>query len=358
MKNGSATRVAPHRIRRPVAGMLAAGLLGLGLATGPSSAVADPVAIGTASEAMQRLSDLAREAEQTNEAVHKAQADFDGKQAAFQAAQDQQARDQAALTEAKSRIAGLQPMIDRAAAASYRGARTNPLVSVLMSDSPQQVLDQMSAIDVISSETGAETAQYKQAISDAAAAEDASRKSAEAAAKVADQARAERDNLAGKRSSLDIEIGRVTEAWARMSGPEQAAYAAQGVLSGFSVETLLRGLTPGSNTGALQAALTRVGAPYVWGATGPSSFDCSGLVVWAYQQIGKPLPRTSQAQAGVGTPVGRDELQPGDIVTFYSDASHVGIYAGNGLVLHASTFGVPVGVSPMSQMPFHNARRL
>ncbi|MCX5045948.1 C40 family peptidase [Aldersonia sp. NBC_00410] len=350
--------MAPHRIRRPVVGILATGLLGLGLAIGPSSAGADPVAIGSPSEAMQQLSDLSRQSEQTNEAVHQVQADLDGKMAALQAAQDQQARDQAALTEAKSRIAGLQPMIDRAAAASYRGARTNPLVSVLMSDSPQQVLDQMSAIDVISSETGAETTEYKNAIAAAAAAEDASRKSAEVAGKTADQARTDRDTLAGKRSSLDVEIGRVTEAWAKMSGPEQAAYAAQGVLSGFSVETLLRGLTPGSNTGALQAALTRVGAPYVWGATGPDSFDCSGLVVWAYKQIGKPLPRTSQAQASAGTPVGRDELQPGDIVTFYSDASHVGIYAGNGLVLHASTFGVPVGVSPMSQMPFHDARRV
>ena len=104
-------------------------------------------------------------------------------------------------------------------------------------------------------------------------------------------------------------------------------------------------------------ALTRVGSPYSWGATGPSAFDCSGLVQWAYHQVGKSLPRTSQAQAAAGTPVNRDELQPGDVVTFYSDASHVGLYAGNGLVLHASTFGVPVGVSPMSRMPFHNARR-
>jgi cell wall-associated NlpC family hydrolase len=249
-------------------------------------------------------------------------------------------------------------MIDRAAAATYRGARSNPLVAMLMSDSPQQVLDQMSAIDVISSETGAQTAEFKRAISDAVTAEDASHRSATAAGEAAERARMERDAVAAKRSTLDVEIGHVTQAWAGLSGTEKAMYAGQSVMSGFSVETLLRGLIPGNNTSALQAALTRVGAPYVWGATGPSAFDCSGLVVWAYQQIGKPLPRTSQAQAQVGASVDRDDLQPGDIVTFYSDASHVGIYAGNGLVLHASTFGVPVGVTPMSRMPFHNARRL
>ncbi|WP_068275973.1 NlpC/P60 family protein [Aldersonia kunmingensis] len=349
--------MAPHRIRRPAAGIFAAALLGLGLAAGPSAAGADPVAIGSPSEAMTRLSDLARQSEQTNEAVHAAQAQFDGKLAEQRSAEEQQVRDRAALESAKARITELQPMIDRAAAATYRGARSNPLLAMVMSDSPQQVLDQMSAIDVISSETGAKTAEFKRAIADAAAAEESSRQSAAAAGEAAERSRKDRDDLAAKRSTLDVEIGHVTQAWASMSGNEQAMYAAQGVMSGFSVETLLRGLVPGSTTGALQAALTRTGAPYVWGATGPSAFDCSGLVQWAYRQVGKSLPRTSQAQAEAGTPVNREDLQPGDVVTFYSDASHVGLYAGNGLVLHASTFGVPVGVSPMSRMPFHNARR-
>ncbi|WP_333619211.1 C40 family peptidase, partial [Dietzia sp.] len=107
----------------------------------------------------------------------------------------------------------------------------------------------------------------------------------------------------------------------------------------------------------LAAGQTKIGSPYVWGATGPDSFDCSGFTSWAYQQAGISIPRTSQAQASGGTQVSRDDLQPGDLVTFYDGASHVGIYAGDGQVLHASTEGVPVGYSPVDSMPFYNAVR-
>jgi cell wall-associated NlpC family hydrolase len=80
-------------------------------------------------------------------------------------------------------------------------------------------------------------------------------------------------------------------------------------------------------------------------------------MVWAYKQVGKTMPRSSQAQAAGGVPVSRSELQPGDLVLFYPDISHVGMYAGNGNILHASTFGVPVKVAPMDAYPFYGARR-
>jgi cell wall-associated NlpC family hydrolase len=114
----------------------------------------------------------------------------------------------------------------------------------------------------------------------------------------------------------------------------------------------------GKGVAALQAAMKQIGKPYVWGAAGPSSFDCSGLVLWAYKQIGVSLPHSSSIQSTMGTPVSRDQLQPGDLVFFYSPVSHVGIYAGNGKVLNASTSGQPVQLSNLANMPFHNARRL
>ena len=115
----------------------------------------------------------------------------------------------------------------------------------------------------------------------------------------------------------------------------------------------------GSLEGAtvVQAALTRVGAPYSWGATGPDAFDCSGLIKWAFLQSGKSLPRSSQALAAGGQPVETTEVQPGDIVTFYSDASHAGIYIGDGNMVHASTYGTPVKVAPISSAPIYNVRR-
>ncbi|GAB2705520.1 C40 family peptidase [Nocardia thraciensis] len=107
---------------------------------------------------------------------------------------------------------------------------------------------------------------------------------------------------------------------------------------------------------AADAAMTRVGTPYSYGATGPDAFDCSGLVKWSYEQAGVDLPRTSQAQAGAGTPVSMDDLQPGDVVSFYG-GGHSGLYVGDGNVVHASTYGQPVAVAPISSMPVDGASR-
>ncbi|WP_296152576.1 NlpC/P60 family protein, partial [Pseudonocardia sp. SCN 73-27] len=116
----------------------------------------------------------------------------------------------------------------------------------------------------------------------------------------------------------------------------------------------------GSSKGAaaLRAALTQQGKPYVWGAAGPSAYDCSGLVLWAFKQVGVSLPHSSSAQSRMGTAVSKADLQPGDLVFFYSPVSHVGIYMGNGNILHASTSGQPVKISKMAGMPFNSARRL
>ena len=102
-----------------------------------------------------------------------------------------------------------------------------------------------------------------------------------------------------------------------------------------------------------------IGRPYAWGATGPDRFDCSGLVVWSYAQAGIVVPRTSQQQSVAGTAVARADLEPGDIVIYYRNASHVGIYTGGGEVIHASTYGRPVAEVPIDAAgPYRNARRL
>lgn len=105
------------------------------------------------------------------------------------------------------------------------------------------------------------------------------------------------------------------------------------------------------------AAMTKQGSPYVWGATGPNSFDCSGLTSWAYSQVGKSIPRTSGAQASGGTPVSLNALQPGDIISYYSGASHVAIYIGDGKIVHAVNEGTPVQVNDINYMPINNAVR-
>lgn len=114
-----------------------------------------------------------------------------------------------------------------------------------------------------------------------------------------------------------------------------------------------------SSTGqkVVDAVYSKIGAPYAWGATGPSSFDCSGLTSWAYAQAGKQIPRTSQAQSSGGTPVAISDLQPGDIVAYYGGASHVGIYVGNGKIVDALNSGTPVSERSLNYMPIHSAVR-
>ena len=96
---------------------------------------------------------------------------------------------------------------------------------------------------------------------------------------------------------------------------------------------------------AVRAALSKRGCPYVWGATGPDRFDCSGLVKWAYEQAGIRLPRTTYDQINVGVAVPRSEIRPGDLV--FPHTGHVQLAIGNGLVVEAPTPGANVQISPL-----------
>ncbi|WP_325051404.1 C40 family peptidase [Pseudonocardia dioxanivorans] len=113
-----------------------------------------------------------------------------------------------------------------------------------------------------------------------------------------------------------------------------------------------------SKASVLSIVMSKIGAPYRYGAAGPSAFDCSGLMYWAFKQVGITLPRTSRAQSTFGTPVAKSALQPGDLVFFYKPVSHVAMYIGNGQVVHASTAGQPVKISSLASMPFSGARRV
>lgn len=109
----------------------------------------------------------------------------------------------------------------------------------------------------------------------------------------------------------------------------------------------------------VDAALTKVGSSYVWGTSGPSTFDCSGLTSWAYRQIGVNLTRSSRGQySSAGRKVSKSELQPGDLVFYYSPVSHVGLYIGNGKIVDAANPRSGVRVTSLDSMPFTGARRV
>ncbi|ADU01939.1 cell wall-associated hydrolase, invasion-associated protein (plasmid) [Mycolicibacterium gilvum Spyr1] len=336
--------------------------------------VAGNVSADPATDALARLNELSRTAEQTTEAMHSAQLDLDAKLAAQKDAEDRKAADEAALEAAKAELIKYQGAVDKVAAAMYMGGRPDGVSAVLSADSPQQLIDQLSVERAMATEMADQMRAFQKANERAVMAAQASTASADAARSAAEQAAAVRAELQSKQSALQRQIAAVKAQYDALTPDQRTALADPGPPPpplppvpppADPAIIAMPGQPPGDvaapptgeGVAVVQAALTRVGAPYSWGATGPDAFDCSGLIKWAFLQNGKSLPRSSQALAQGGQPVAVSDLQPGDIVTFYSDVSHAGIYIGDGMMVHASTYGTPVKVSPISNAPIHNARR-
>jgi peptidoglycan DL-endopeptidase CwlO len=350
-----------------------------------ANSVADP-----AEDAMAKLNQLSRQAEQTTEAMHSAQLDLNEKLKVQQAAEKKHADDQATVDGAKARLAMFQSAVNKLAAATYMGGRVDGMAAILTAESPQGLIDKLAVQRLMSTQMRSQMASYRVAGEQAAKAEQASAKSAADAKSAAEQAAAVRASLQSKQSQLQVQIAIVKSQYVSLSpqqrdaladtGPIPAAAPAPGAPAPDALPPgtppggqapgdappppgmMMPGPMPGGGGGdranVVQAALTQVGSSYVWGGAAPGGFDCSGLVMWAFQQAGISLPHSSQAQASGGQPVALSDLQPGDVVTFYSDASHSGIYVGDGMVIHSSTYGVPVRVVPMNAAgPIHDARR-
>ncbi|WP_235840595.1 C40 family peptidase [Corynebacterium liangguodongii] len=148
----------------------------------------------------------------------------------------------------------------------------------------------------------------------------------------------------------------IAEVEARYAQPEEAYTATAPMnVEAAAAPAPAPEVSPGQQI--VDIARSKVGAPYVYGASGPDAFDCSGFTSWVYAQAGKSIPRTSQAQASSGMQVSRADIQPGDIVVYYGGASHVGIYAGNGTIIDALNSGIPVGERSIDMMPIHSIVR-
>ncbi|XJF14833.1 peptidoglycan hydrolase RipC [Mycobacterium sp. AMU20-3851] len=367
-------------VQRPLIGALA-GLTVFGgiLAT---SVQADP-----AQDALAKLNELSHQAEIATENMHAAQLDLDNKLAAQRAAEEKHAADTAAVNAARADLAKFQSSVDKIAAAQYMGGRTDGLDSMLTASSPQVLIDQLAVQRVMAAEMSTQMQSFRTTTVRAAQAESASAQSAADAKTAAEQAAAVRADLQAKQSKLQVEIAVVKSQYELLTPAQRQTLAAippvpatvpapgpevlpnndpsvlaappAGIPPGDMAPPAAAPPAPGSGPAvvAVQAALTRIGSPYSWGAEGPGAFDCSGLVKWAFGQAGISLPHSSYAQAAGGQPVSTDQMQPGDVVSYYSDASHVGIYIGDGMMVHASTFGKPVVVAPVNNAPIYNVRR-
>lgn len=236
-----------------------------------------------------------------------------------------------------------QAAIAQIAAAGYMsGNGISPAVSLLESSNPQSMLNRASILGELQKENG-----------DKIHLVTAARSAAQRARLLAVQEEAEAAKLAkgmqGKVAKIQANEGKLNTA---AFSKALAIYRQTGKYPNIQVAGRSVGVE------ALREALTKVGDAYVWGAAGPGTFDCSGLVVWAYAQIGISLPHYTGDLWNSGVHVARSQLQPGDLVFFFPDIGHVGIYVGHGFMLDAPTYGIPVGIHPVFWSAYDGAVRI
>jgi cell wall-associated NlpC family hydrolase len=156
-------------------------------------------------------------------------------------------------------------------------------------------------------------------------------------------------HLLAQQHARELQMARIAQE--RVAAQQrEARTVAEETVVGVTVETP-EGATvapPPTHGGVVGVAMSYLGVPYVWGGGSPSGFDCSGLVMYAFAQVGVSVPHSSYAQYGMGVPVSRDQLAPGDLV-FFDGLGHVGIYIGGGQFVHAPHTGDVVKVSSMSE---------
>ncbi|MGW2639912.1 NlpC/P60 family protein [Streptomyces sp. NPDC001348] len=302
------------------------------------AANAAPSAKPSKDEVKSKVDALYEDAEKATEQYNGAREKQEKLQKQISTLQDQVARGQDELNELRDGIGTM-------ASAQYRSGGIDPSVQLFLSSDPDDYLDKASSLDQLSSKQvqTLEKIQEKQ--------RELAQERTEATRKLKDLADT-RSELGKKKKEVQGKLAAAQKLLNTLTAKEKAALdAEQQSASRSSTERVNLGDTPpasGRAAAAFAAAKSKLGSPYVYGASGPSSYDCSGLTSWAYAQAGVSIPRTSEAQATIGTRISSaGDLQVGDLVFFFNDLHHVGLYAGNGQILHAPRTGTVVRYESM-----------
>jgi cell wall-associated NlpC family hydrolase len=288
---------------------------------------------------------LHTEAEKATEAYNKADERTDALREQVDAAQDEIARKQERINTMRDGLGSL-------AGAQYRSGGVDPSLVLLLSADPDDYLDKASVLDRITTRQAGELRELRGAM------RELSQDRAEAARKLAELEKG-RKAVAAHKKTVERKLAEARRLLGTLPAGERDAYG-RASRSGRADLPAPGGAAAasGRSAAAFAAARSALGRPYVWGANGPSGFDCSGLTQWAYAQAGVGLPRTSQAQRYAGRQIPLSEARPGDLVAYRDDASHIGMYAGNGQVIHAPYPGAPVRYDPVGMMPVSSVTRV
>ena len=342
-----------RRSRRLRTGLLIGATAALSITVLPGTAAAAPDA-GSPQQAAQLVADASHQLEIVTEQVNTAQVLLDRQHAAVAKADLQVAAAQRTLDAMAGQIRQL-------ARSAYTGSGpdVSQLDVLMTSSSADQFVSQIGTLDAIAGHTNSLVVDITRASKAASAAR------AEAAS-AASQAQQTLAQITAQQKVLQSKIADYRAQYAALTAPQRAIVAAStgavaAPTTAASAPRTLYAAGAGTESAAarkaVSTALAQVGKPYVWGAAGPNAFDCSGLTQYSWSSAGVALPHSASAQSGMGTPVSRTQLQPGDRVFFYSPVSHVGMYIGNGQMVHAATSGEPVQVVSLDSMPDYNSAR-
>ncbi|SFO34276.1 Cell wall-associated hydrolase, NlpC family [Geodermatophilus obscurus] len=358
---------SPHRRPRRRAALVLAGALGLGLGVGavPSSALAEEPT--SAAEAAQLVAARGHELEAVTERFNEAREGLAAQQAAAEAAAATLAEAQAAVDAARRQVVGI-------ARSAYTGDSMGSLQALMTSEDADEFVNRVTLLQGVAGYQG-------ELLGRAAAATEVATAAQTTAAEAAAEAQRQYGAVAAQQADLEAQIAAYQADFTRLSAEERRA-ALEAAAAAHAAEEGQRASRDGEREEpaaaeaqepsaaaapaasgvageVVAAAMAQRGKPYVWAASGPGSFDCSGLTQYAFRAAGISLPHSSRMQSQMGAAVSRSALQPGDLVFFYSPVSHVGIYVGNGQMVHAPTSGDVVKVASIDSMGgYAGARRI
>ncbi|MGH3658272.1 MAG: NlpC/P60 family protein [Micromonosporaceae bacterium] len=317
-------RTAGRRLPRRIGSVFAA-LAAFTVILPVSAGMADPEP--STSELRRKVQHLHEQLEIQTEQFNGLRVKYQQAKSAAKVAAENSRRNDGELNTARQRLA-------RVASASYKTGGLDPTVALASTDDPQAFLDQAAVLNHMAAQGSAQVNQYRTA-----------KLAAERARRVADERAGEAkklvDGMKAKKAKIERTLSKNEDKLNSRILTQVSRTSSLG--KGFRV------FGTGKAVAATNLALSKIGSPYVWGAEGPGTFDCSGLSMWAYKQVGINLPHYTGAQWTAGTRV--SEPRVGDLVFFYSDLHHMGIVIGNGKMVHAPHTGDVVRIADYTNRP-------
>jgi len=261
---------------------------------------------------------------------------------------------QAKVRSAQAQLAAIRKSMAAVAAAAYRSGGADQFVQLVSTSTPQTFLDRASSLDRIAAGQSAQlaaarTARHRLDVANAEAARVAAAQHAVAVA------------LANQKATIQSALDEQEHLLAGLKADERRRFMARRAAAlrasrSRHYETY-NGPASGRAAVAIHEAYRKLGSPYKWGASGPNSFDCSGLTMWAWGKAGVSLPHSSSAQYSSGRHVSRGDIEPGDLVFFGSPIHHVGLYIGGGQMIDAPHSGDVVKIQDAFRSDYVGAVR-